>query len=160
MKKTFGIWFLICLALSFAACKTRKREPATFKLPAERTAFYTIEATRDSVKQKTEFRLLKMQVVDTKVNFRSEEEKASNPWHLKIEIVNKNAPAVTVYAEHPLFRRVDLFSESGEISSKFLSLPRGQFTLRVPYFEEYKKFTITETVGSKQADAIQLNHEK
>lgn len=160
MKKNFGIGALLCVILSMAACKTRRPEPATLQLPAERTAFYTIEAIRDSVKQKTDFRLLKMQVVDTKVNFRTEEEKATNPWHLKIEIVNKTAPTITVYSEHPLFRRIDLFSESGEISSKFLSLPKGQFTLRVPYVEEYKKFIITETVGSKQADPIYLNHEK
>lgn len=159
MSSMFKFLMLGTITLLLTCCKTGRKSADT-SLPPERTAFYTIEAQRDSVKKLTSFRVIKTQVVDTKVNYHMDEEKAKDPWYLKIEIDNRKAPDVIAYVAHPLFKNVDLFRESGEISSKFLSLPKGQFVIRVPYFEEYKTMTITETVNFKTAVPIRLAHEK
>lgn len=139
------------------ACKTGKTTPAA--LP-EKTAFYTIEALRDTVKQVTTFKVIKVTVVDTKHNYHTDEAKAKSRDFLKIEVIGKQMPPIIAYSEHPLFKKFDLYEQTGEITSKLISLQKGQITVRVPWFEEYQSLRITETINFKTANPIVLRHEK
>lgn len=152
-------YFLISMmtVMIVAACKTPKVAPTV--LP-EKTAFYTIEATRDTVKQLTTFRVLKATIVDTRINYHADEAKVKSRDYLKIVIVTKHSAPVVAYSEHPLFKKLDLYEESGEISSKLISLPKGQVTVRVPCNEEYSTITITETINFNPAKPVTLKHEK
>jgi hypothetical protein len=141
------------------ACKTKKQQTAT-QPPPEKTAFYTIEALRDTVKQVTTFKVINITVVDTKINYHADEAKTKSRDFLKIDIIGKQVPSIVAYSEHPLFKKFDLYEQTGEITSKLISLPKGQVTLRVPYFEDYQSIRITETVNFKEAHHITLKHEK
>lgn len=158
MKHTINnILYVLMALLLLSACKTRKVAPVV--LP-EKTAFYTIEATRDTVKQVTTFKVLKVMVVDTKINYRVDEAKAKSRDFLKFEIITKHSAPVIAYSEHPLFRKFDLYEETGEISSKLISLPKGQVTVRVPYTEEFTTIGITETINFKAGKPVIVKHEK
>lgn len=147
----------LVVLIALTACKTRNVPPAP--LP-EKTAFYTIEAIRDTVKQVTTFKVLQVTVVDTKINYRADEAKAKSRDFLKFEIMTKHSAPVIAYSEHPLFRKVDLYEETGEISSKLISLPKGQVTVRVPYTEDYTAIGITETIHFKAGKPVIVKHEK
>ena len=160
MKKNvqyrYALPALLALVM-LAACKTRKVPPQ--ELP-EKTAFYTIGVFRDTTRQLTTFKLLNVNVVDTKINYRPDEAKARQKDYLKFEILTKNAAPVIAYTEHPLFKKFDLYQETGEISSKLVSLPKGQVTIRVPYYEDYTSVKITETIDFKTFKPAVLRHEK
>ena len=141
--------------MALTACKARKVPPP----PPEKTAFYTIEATRDTMKQVTRFKVLQVTIVDTKINYRADEARAKGRDFLKFEIMTKHSTPVIAYSEHPLFKKFDLYEESGEISSKLISLPKGQVTLRVPYTEDYTSIGITETINFKAGKPVIVKHE-
>ena len=147
--------FMALLLLN--ACKTGKTAPLV--LP-EKTAFYTIEALRDTVKQVTSFKVVNVTVVHSKHNYRADEAKAKTRDFLKIEIMGKQLPPIIAYSEHPLFKKFDLYEQTGEITSKLISLQKGQVTVRVPWFETYQSVRITETINFKTANPIVLRHEK
>jgi hypothetical protein len=153
------VWIIALAVLILPACKTKKQQVATGP-PPEKTAFYTIEALRDTVKQITTFKVLKVTVVDTKINYHIDEAKTKTRDFLKIEIVGKQVSSIVAYCEHPLFKKFDLYEQTGEITSKLISLPKGQVTVRVPWFEEYQSIKITETINFKEANHISLKHEK
>lgn len=152
----YNLCALIALLL-LNACKIRKTPPA--ELP-EKTAFYTIEATRDIVKQLTSFRVLKVTVVDTKINYHPDEAKTKSRDYLAIEVASAHKPVILAYSEHPLYKKFDLYEETGEITSKLISLPKGQITVRLPYYEDYTTIRITETINFKATKPILLRHEK
>ncbi len=156
MKRINHILFSLAIALAFASCKATKVPPAP--LP-EKTAFYTIEATRDTVKQLTTFQVLKVMVVDTKINYHIDDAKAKSRDYLRFEIITKHSAPVIAYTGHPLFKKFDLYEETGEISSKLISLPKGQVTLRVPYTEDYTSVEITETINFKAGKPVIVKHE-
>lgn len=148
--------YVLMALLALTACKTHKVPPVA--LP-EKTAFYTIEATRDTVKQVTTFKVLNVMVVDTKINYHADEAKAKSRDYLKFEIMTKQSAPVIAYSEHPLFKKFDLYEQSGEISSKLISLPKGQVTVRVPYTEAYTSIGITETINFKAGKPVIIRHE-
>jgi len=150
--------FLILTAggiLSFA-CRTKQ----AISKPIEKTAFYTLTELKDSVTKKTTFKITNIQIADTKINYRVDEDKAKDPYYLKIEITDKSKMVTNAIAEHPLFKRFDLYSESGEIESKSISLQQGEVTFRVPYFSDYKKIKITEVINRTEQKPITITHEK
>ena len=151
-----AITFIVVVVL--VSCKAKKVKAVTESLP-EKAAFYTLEVLRDTVKKVTNFKLLKVTVVDTKIKYNADLAKTKNPDFLKIEITGKQSEPITAYTEHPLFKKFDLYSESGEIASKLISLQKGQVTFRVPYFEEYKTIKITETINFKVSTIKTINHE-
>lgn len=152
--KIYVIAFLVpVFALS---CKTKK----AVTNPIEKTAFYTLKLNRDTVKKETTFSVVSVQITDTKLNYRIDEKNAKNPYFLKIEIVDKNKNIITAITEHPLFKRFDLYSESGEIESKSISLHQAELTFRVPYFSDYKKIKIIETINFIQLKQIIIANEK
>lgn len=146
----------VALALAFS-CKPPK---TVTKEPVEQTAFFTIELRRDSVSQKTSATIKTVNVVDQKIRYIVDEGQSRNPYFLKIVIEYRNGKMITGYTEHPLYKRVEIYSESGKIESKLISLSQGEVTLRVPYFENYKKVTIVENVNFKEEKPIVLKHEK
>ncbi|MES2132622.1 MAG: hypothetical protein V4506_09735 [Bacteroidota bacterium] len=156
ITRMMTITFIAIVVL--VACKAKKVKAVTEPLP-EKAAFYTIEALRDTVKKVTDFKLLKVTVVDTKIKYNADFTKTKNPDFLKIEITGKQSEPIIVYTEHPLFKKFDLYSDSGEIASKLISLQKGQVTFRVPYFEEYKIIKITETINFKVSIIKTINHE-
>ncbi len=139
------------------ACRTAKSTPLNV---VEKTAFYTIKAIKDTIKNTTTFSVTTIQIADTKINYKIDANQSKNPYFLKIEIVDKNNTIINAFTEHPLFKRFDLYRESGEIESKSISLQQGEVVLRVPYFSDYKKMNITETVNFKQLKQVTITHEK
>lgn len=157
-KVIYSIRIAFMAVMVLAACKAKKVKTVAEPLP-EKTAFYTLEALRDTVKKVTDFKLLKVTIVDTKIKYSADLAKAKNPDFLKIEITGKQSEPITAYTDHPLFKKFDLYSDSGEIASKLISLQKGQVTFRVPYFEEYKSIKITETIHFKVSTIKTINHE-
>ncbi len=155
LKRVYFKAFPVMMVLFCCTAKKIKEE----KPVPEKTAFYTFAALRDTIKNTTVFRVLKVTVVNTKINYRVEFDKAKNPNSLKIEITDPHK-TITAYTDHPLFKKFDLYGDSGEIKSKLISLPKAEVTLRVPYFEEYKTIKITETINFKTSNPIILKHEK
>ncbi len=141
----------------FVACRTTKSAPVNI---IEKTAFYTLKVTKDTIKNTTTFSIIKIQLADVKLNYKIDVNQSKNPNFLKIEIVDKNKNVINAFTEHPLFKRFDLYRESGEIESKSISLQQGEVVLRVPYFADYKKMNITETVNFKQLNQVTITHEK
>ena len=139
------------------ACRAAKSTPLNV---VEKTAFYTIKAIKDTIKNTTTFSVTTIQIADTKINYKIDANQSKNPYFLKIEIVDKNNTIINAFTEHPLFKRFDLYRESGEIESKSISLQQGEVVLRVPYFSDYKKMNITETVNFKQLKQVTITHEK
>ncbi len=146
----------VMAVLMLFSCRAKKiNEEKPFP---EKAAFYTFEAIRDTVKNTTAFKVLKVTVVDTKLNYSPDNAKANNPNSIKVEITESHK-TIVAYADHPLFKKFDLYGDSGEITSKLISLPKAQVTLRVPYFEEYRTIKITETVNFKMSNPILIKHE-
>jgi hypothetical protein len=141
----------------FMACRAAKSTPLNV---VEKTAFYTIKAIKDTIKNTTTFSVTTIQIAGTKINYKIDVNQSKNPYFLKIEIVDKNNTIINAFTEHPLFKRFDLYRESGEIESKSISLQQGEVVLRVPYFSDYKKMNITETVNFKQLKQVTITHEK
>lgn len=148
--------FAVMSSLFFLSCKATK----VVEVPVEKMAFYTLKVNRDTIKKETTFSVASVQVADAKLNYKLDTKQAKNPDFLKIEIIDKNERVISVLTEHPLFKRFDLYSESGEIESKSISLQQGEVTFRVPYYTDYKTIKITETINFKQSKQIILKHEK
>lgn len=147
---------LVCFVLF--SCKAKKIKAKDTVL--EKTAFYTLKVVNDSVKKVRNFSVVKIDVVNTKINYWVDESKLTEPNFLKLEIIDKKDKTIKVFAEHPLFKRFDLYSESGQIESKLISLQQGEVVLRVPYFYDYKKIVITETVNRIASKQIIITNEK
>ena len=141
----------------FVACRTTKSTPVNV---IEKTAFYTLKVTKDTIKNITTFSVTTIQLADVKLNYKIDENQSKNPNFLKIEIVDENKNIIHAFTEHPLFKRFDLYRESGEIESKSISLQQGEVVIRVPYFADYKTMNITETVNFKPLKQVTITHEK
>ena len=142
--------FMVCGQLF--SCKAKQAGQAA--APEEKCAFYNIKLTRDSVLNKTSAEITHVNIVDTKVRYVPDESKASEPSFLKIIIIHPGDKKTYAYTEHPLYKRLDLYSESGKIESKSISLSQGQVFLRIPYFGKFKKMIITETVNFKESPTL------
>ncbi len=148
----------LCFALLLAGCRSKIKTQAV--QPEEKSAFYTLTLSRDSTSKETKAAITNVIVANVKIRYQPDEAKAKEPNFLSIEITYKNNAVVRVFTEHPLYKRFDLYSESGQIESKLISLQKGEVVFRVPYFSDYKKIRITETVERKTAPPITLTHEK
>ena len=144
------------LAVCFWACRVKPAPPQII----EQTAFYTLSLNKDTIKKNTTFSITNVQIANTKINYKIDENQAKNPHFLKIEITDKSQHIINAFTEHPLYKRFDLFQESGEIESKSISLQQAEVVFRVPYFSDYKKIKITEIVNSKETKQITINNEK
>jgi len=150
---------LVLSLLLFSVCKAKKVK--TQAVPAEeKSAFYTFDATRDTVKKKTTFTLKSVTVANAKIKYKVDEARTKEPSYLKIEVTDQNNQTIKAVTEHPLFKRMEVFEETGQIESKLISLQHAEFTLRIPYFEAYKKITIVEVINFKEASSIILKNEK
>ncbi len=142
--------FLNTLIVTFfiVSCKTVKGTKNSV-LPDEKAAFYTLCMVKDTLDKKSFFYILKMDVVNNKIRFDDQISNTENPNYLKIEVTYKHEKVVTVYTEHPLHKKFDLYTENGEIESKSILLQRGEVVFRIPYFDAFQKIKITETVNLK-----------
>ena len=151
----------VCLtcavAITLFSCRAKK---AVKQVPQEKTVFYTLLLTKDSLLNKTTAELKNANIIDTKVRYNIDETKTHDPNFLKIEITEKGGKMVNVFTEHPLYKRLELYSESGKIESKLIPLSQGEVTFRIPYFEKYKRITIVEVVNFKELKPIILKNEK
>lgn len=93
-------------------------------------------------------------VVNSKLRYFIDENKKKEPNYLHFTITYKNGKVIEANTEHPLFKRFDLYSESGKIESKSISLSQGEVFLRVPYFGKYKRISITEIINFKERPVI------
>jgi len=151
------VCLVLCMSL-FLFCKAKRVKPKAAEAQ-EQSAFYSFSALRDTVKRQTSFTLKNVTVANAKIKYNVDDAKTKLPSYLKIEIIDKNNKTVLAFAEHPLFKRMEVFNESGQIDSKLISLQEGEFTLRVPYFEAYKKIKITEVINFKESLPILLKNE-
>ncbi|MES2514803.1 MAG: hypothetical protein V4580_11695 [Bacteroidota bacterium] len=143
---------MILLTVCLLACRAKPAPPQVM----EQTAFYTLSLTRDTIKKNTTFTITKVQIAHTKINYHIDEQQAKNPHFLSIEITDKSNHVIHAFTDHPLYKRFDLYQESGEIESKSISLQQGETVFRVPYFSEYKKIKITETINFTQGKEITI----
>ena len=144
------------MAICFWACRAKPAPPPII----EQAAFYTLSLNKDTVKKITTFKITNIKIVNTKINYHIDDQQAKNPNFLKIEITDKSKHVITAFTEHPLYKRFDLYQESGEIESKSISLQQGETIFRVPYFSDYKNIKITETVNFKETKQITIDNEK
>ncbi|MES2681282.1 MAG: hypothetical protein V4635_15410 [Bacteroidota bacterium] len=151
---------LSCLLFTLQVLFSCKPPKTAATEPVEKTAFFTIALTRDSVAKKTGVELKNINVVDQKIRYNIDEGQSQNPYFLKIEIEYKNGRVITAFTEHPLYKHLEIYSESGKIESKLIPLSQGEVTARVPYFEKYKKITVVEIVNFKEVKPITLKNEK
>lgn len=141
--------------LYFTSCKVKQVQTKD----TEQTAFYTLLVTKDSVKKETTFEIKNVQIVNSKLKNVQARDYSKEANHLELVIKDKNKNKTINYTEHPLYKRFDLYEESGEIQSKSISLQQGEVTFRVPYYTNYKKIKITETINFKQQKTITIKNE-
>lgn len=153
MKVWVLLFYIGCIGL--LACKVKQPKTAY----QEQTAFYTIALTKDSVTQKVLYSVKNVQVVNSKLKNIHVQDYAKEPNFLEITIKDKGKNKSHTFTEHPLYKRFDLYEESGEISSKSISLQQGEVTFRVPYYTDYKKIKINETVNFKAQKTIIIKNE-
>lgn len=151
----FKFYIVICVVL-FTACVSLKEKP----LPTEKTAFYTFSIQRDTIKNQTQFKVLDVQIADIKINYLVNKAIEKEPYYLKLEIVDDSKHQISALVSHPLYKRFDLYSESGEIESKSVKLQQAEFVVRVPFFSSYKTITFTETINFVSQKPITLKYEK
>lgn len=154
MFRVFLFGFLLG-AIFLCSCKTAKVAGSL----AEKTAFYTLTVIKDTVKNTTAFKVTNIQVANSVLNKRSTDHQAHNPNYLYVQVIDQQKNIYEVYTEHPLYKRFDLYEESGEITSKSISLQQGDVTFRVPYYSNYKKIKISETVNFETKKTIIIKNE-
>lgn len=148
--------FMVFFAL---ACKTRtiEEKPVVAETPKEQGAFVNLKLQRDSINNKTLFKLAGVTVVDTKLRYVLDEAKAKAANFIQLEFVYSNGKSILVNAEHPLFKRFDLYEESGKIESKSISLSQGELFVKVPYYGKIKRLVLRETINYKMVQEVTLN---
>ncbi|MBL7932309.1 MAG: hypothetical protein JNL60_10420 [Bacteroidia bacterium] len=152
-KKNIFI-FLSLFAQLIVFCSCKVKEIKKQEMAEEQCAFITIKASRDSIADKTTFRITNINVVNSKIRYVVDENKKREPNFLHITINYKNGKVIEANTEHPLFKRLDLYSESGKIEAKSISLSQGELFLRVPYFGKYKSIQIAETINFKERPIV------
>ncbi len=148
-------YIVICVVL-FTACVSLKEKP----LPIEKTAFYTFSIQRDTIKNQSQFKVLDVQIADTKINYHLNKAIEKEPYYIRLNIIDESKHQITALVSHPLYKRFDLYSETGEIESKSVKLQNAEFVLRVPFFSSYKTITFTETINFVNQKPITLKYEK
>ncbi len=144
---------------ALSACQTKKIK-TTKTRSEEKTAFYDFKFKHDSLTKKTVITINNIKVVDTKINYLIDEEAARKQSYLFIEIKDKEGNVIKAYLEHPLYRKFDVYEESGKIESKLVSLSEADMAIRVPYYSPYEKIKITETINKTQTLETILKNEK
>ncbi len=99
-------------------------------------------------------------MVDSKIAYAIDEAAKEKESYVLIEIKDKAGNMIEAHAEHPLYRKFDVYEESGKIESKLVSLSEADMTIRVPYYSPYEKIKITETINRTQTLVTILKHEK
>lgn len=151
--------FTALVMLCLTGCKAKRIKTQAVP-PVEKTAFYTITATRDTVQHKTSFVVKNVTVSDVRSRYTIDEKNAKAPSYLKIEVVYNKTSSVQAITRHPLFKQLESSSEDGQLESKSISLLQSDFVFRVPYFEPYKKIKIVEVVDFKEQTPVILKNEK
>lgn len=126
----------------------------------EKTAFYDFKFKHDSLSKKTIITINSIKVADTKINYVIDNAAKENQSFVYIEIKDRDGNEIKAYAEHPLYRKFDLYEESGKIESKLVSLSEADMTIRVPYYSPHEKIKITETINKTQTLITTIKHEK
>lgn len=128
--------------------------------PDERTAFYDFKFRLDTINRKTTITINNIKIVDNKIAYLMDETYKDKTSYVLIEIEDKEGNDIKAYAEHPLYRRFDVYEENGKIDSKLVSLSEADLVVRVPYYSPYEKIKITETINRTQTLVTILKHEK
>lgn len=132
------------------ACKSTKNKQTL----EEKTVFYSFQIIKDTVLNTLKCELINVQIVDSKTRYTIDKEKEKNQNFLKIEVIDKAKKQMIAICDHPLYKRFDLYSESGEIESKSVSLQKAELTIRVPYYKDYSIINITETVNFEKKETV------
>jgi len=159
MKLRSVLKYFFCLLVFFCACRSKKIKTTKVK-PEEKTAFYDLKFKHDSIQKKSIITINAIKVIDNKISYVLDDELAKKPSFVSIEITDKDKNTIKAYADHPLYRRFDLYEETGKIESKLVSLSEADMTIRVPYYSAYEKIKITETVNRTQTQVTILKNEK
>jgi|GEM_PF-1817314 len=157
-NKILILFVFFCSGVYLHSCKAKKAVKTA--VPDENCAFYAFKLSRDTILNKTRAEITNVNVVNSKVRYVVDEEKSRGPYFLKIEILYPGNKTIEAFTEHPLYKRVEIYSESGEITSKLISLSQGEVFLRVPSFGNYKRITISEIVDHKTFESIILKNDK
>lgn len=149
----------ITICLFGLSCKSKKIN-STPSIANEKTAFYDFKFIWDSINKKSQITLNTINVANAKSKFTQNKQDAALSNNVLIEITDKGGNNIKEQTEHPLAKKYDVFSENGEIEAKLVSLPEGNTIIRVPYYSDWKKIKITETIKGVKQTAIILKNEK
>lgn len=158
-KHNIYIFTTLIFASVLFACKPAKINTAKTN-PEEKTAFYDFKFKHDSINKKTIISINGIKIVDAKVAHTLDETAKEKGSYVCFEIKDKNGNEIKTCIEHPLYRKFDVYEESGKIESKLVSLSEADMTIRVPYYSPYEKIKITETINQTQTPVTILKHEK
>lgn len=158
-KNSLYVISILCLLSVFFACTQRKIK-TTKKPGAEKTAFYDLKFKYDSINKKSNISINSIKLADVKINYSIDEAARQKPSYVWIEITDSEGNQINACIEHPLYRKFDVYDESGKIESKLVSLTEADMTIRVPYYAPYKKIKLTETINGIQTMVTVLKNEK
>lgn len=149
--------YLFCfsiLSLSLIGCVHKKKTQAQAdKTIAEETpqiVFLTFSIAKDTTNKTIAVNLKSKTVVNGKFKDQEQVSAKSLPNYLTLVFGNGSKAQKTIYLEHPLYKRVDVYGEKGEIESKEIRLSSSEFNLRVEKQKGINTVNITEIVNFKE----------
>ncbi len=146
-------FFLLVFVLSFISCSHKNKSLAksdTVITEAPKIVFFTFSITKDTLLKTVNIILKNKTVVDGKFKDQEQLSAKNSPNNLKLVFGNGNKTLKEIYVEHPLYKRVDVYGDKGEITSKEINLTTAEFTVRIEQQKGMNKVIVTEFVNFKE----------
>lgn len=144
----FLIVFALLGCVTAWSCKTSTVQPAVEKKdPVEGLVFLTFVMKNDSVSAKS-IQLIGKTIVNQKLKSDPQNSTAANRiWISQLNGAGKKMSSVAI--DHPLFRRVEIANEAGQLQSKELKLNDAEFFARVTLFTQTEYIQLEEELSGK-----------
>ena len=147
-KFRFLIVFGILCCVTAWSCKTSTVQPAVEKKdPVEGLVFLTFVMKNDSLSGKS-VKLIGKTIVKQKL--KSDPQNSTSPNRIWISQLNNSGEKMSSVAiDHPLFRRVEIANEAGQLQSRELKLNDAEFFARVTLFTLTEYIQVEEEIAGK-----------
>ncbi len=153
----FKIFVAVLFSMLFAGCTHPKHTTSTDTINVQeqaKIAFFVFTASKDSLSNVLDVTLKDKIITEGKLKPQQENTANSFPDCLKLVFSNGTTVLKEIYVEHPLYRRMDVFSENGTIESKSLHLPSSDFSLRMSWINNANKLLIYEYINYKKTNNV------
>ena len=150
---------LLLFVLSFLSCTPKNKSLASAKVienEIPQIVFLTFNVVKDTLTKKVSISLKNKIVVNGKFKDQEQISAKNSPNNLTLVFGNGNKVLKEIYIEHPLYKRVDVYGDKGEISTKEINLTTAEFTLRIEKQKEINKVTIHEFVNFTETKSINI----